>query len=220
MFFERTPLHFWLPFGVIVVLALIWPFCSGYCIELIYRENGLVEMTQAVIALVAAVIGFKTLKHCKGERWLKVWVGGAALACLYICLEELSYGQQLFKWGTSDFWLQVNDQQETNLHNTSSWFDQKPRLLLFIGIIVGGIIIPLLRRFKPETLPKRFEVVYPRDNLFWIAVMVFLVHWAEIPGKLWGINIYYRPSEIEELLMYYFVLMYLIDFRQRMIKLA
>src|SRR3546814_4167282 len=51
--------------------------------------------------------------------------------------EEASWGQHYAGWLTPDNWQALNDQGETNLHNTSSWLDQKPRTLLEIGVIVG-----------------------------------------------------------------------------------
>jgi hypothetical protein len=34
-----------------------------------------------------------------------------------------------------------NDQGENNIHNSSSWFDQKPRAILLLGMILGTIVI-------------------------------------------------------------------------------
>ena len=68
-----------------------------------------------------------------------------------------SWGQHFLGWESSEFWQDINDQSETNLHNTSSWLDQKPRLILEIGVMVGGIVIPLLIKFKKGLLPARFN---------------------------------------------------------------
>ena len=72
------------------------------------------------------------------------WFGLAALCCLYVAGEEISWGQHLFDWATPENWSEVNDQNETNIHNTSSWFDQKPRLVLLIGTVFGSLILPYL----------------------------------------------------------------------------
>src|SRR6185295_2537016 len=109
-------------------------------------EQGPHELFQALMAgggfcvAVSMLIRFPFREH----PWLAAWVVIAALCCLYVTGEEISWGQQLFHWTTPEYWTRINDQHETNLHNTSAWFDQKPRLLLETGVTVGGLIIPLL----------------------------------------------------------------------------
>ncbi|MCB9982820.1 MAG: hypothetical protein H6861_03965 [Rhodospirillales bacterium] len=53
----------------------------------------------------------------------------------------------------------MNDQNETNLHNISSRFDQKPRLILLVGVVVGGLIIPALQHFKSKRVPQIFASI-------------------------------------------------------------
>src|SRR3546814_4054045 len=75
--------------------------------------------------------------------------------------EEASWGQHYAGWLTPENWQALNDQGETNLHNTSSWLDQKPRTLLEIGVIVGGILIPLLALRRPALREGRFALFLP-----------------------------------------------------------
>ena len=93
--------------------------------------------------------------------WLFAWVALAALACLYIAGEEASWGQHQLGWVTPAGWNALNDQGETNLHNISSWFDQKPRLLLEVGVVVGGIVIPLAALRWPQIRYGRLGVILP-----------------------------------------------------------
>lgn len=159
---DKYPVHrFWwlfLPPLLLVVVALVNPFLEkGVTSPWMYGENGILETMQWLIAMAAVGTGLACLRHCKGRKGLFIWILLGTLGSLYIGLEEISYGQHLFKWETPVHWQAVNDQGETNLHNTSSWFDQKPRLLLLIGVIAGGIILPVVRRFRPAMLPARFN---------------------------------------------------------------
>lgn len=212
---NRYPVHrfWWLcaPLLLLVAVAVINPFLSKeHGTAWMYAENGFLETLQWVIALGAAGLGFACLRYCKGRPWLALWVFLGALGCTYIGLEEISYGQHLFKWETPEHWQAVNDQNETNLHNTSSWLDQKPRLLLLIGVIVGGLILPFVRRLRPQLLPARFAAIYPPDALFWTALCAVLSHAAKWARKLGIAEIYRRPSEMNEVFLYYFVLLYLL----------
>ncbi|MGH1399456.1 MAG: hypothetical protein ACRBCT_09615, partial [Alphaproteobacteria bacterium] len=150
--------------------------------------------------------------------WLTLWVGIAALATFYVAVEEISWGQHIFEWGTPDFWQQVNDQSETNLHNTSSWLDQKPRAILLIGVIVGGLIIPLLTRIKPEILPQTFTIIYPSAILSVTAALALLVKIIDKGQDAADIVLLSRASEVEELYLFYFVLLYLIILRRRVMQ--
>lgn len=207
---------FWFPLSFAVALAVAEPFLSDFAQQLIYDENGMLEMPQAIVAFSASFISFMSLKYCKGNRWLMIWVGVAALSTFYIGLEEISYGQQLFKWGTPEYWQHVNDQQETNLHNTSHWLDQTPRQILTIGILVGGIVIPFLRRWKPSWLPKQFNIIYPEGAVFWTAFLVIFLRILKVLQKADIITVYHRPSEVQELLLYYFVLIYMMMLRPKL----
>lgn len=139
-----------------------------------------------------------------------------ALGSLYITLEEISYGQHIFKWETPEYWQAVNDQNETNLHNTSSWFDQKPRLVLLIGTVLGGLILPFVRRYRASILPARFNTIYPVDAMFWVALCALMSQLSKRAGKMGldFLDLYHRPSEVNELYLYYFILLYLLFMRR------
>jgi len=212
---NKYPVHrFWwlyLPPLVLIVVALVNPFLDReHGSPWMYAENGILETLQWLVALCAAAIGIACLRYCKGRPWLAAWLMLGTLGSLYIGLEEISYGQQLLKWETPEHWQAINDQGETNLHNTSSWLDQKPRLLLLIGVIAGGLILPFVRRFRPALLPARFNEIYPPDALFWTALCAALAHKANWLKKFGLAEIYNRPSEVNEIFMYYFVLLYLL----------
>jgi hypothetical protein len=181
-------------------------------------EHGPHEMLQFFIMLVASIVAISILMSFRiGEHlWFTIWVAIAALGSFYIAAEELSWGQHVFEWATPDFWHAFNDQGETNLHNTSSWLDQKPRLILEIGVIVGGLIVPALLKYKPGLLPQKFAIIYPPALLAVIATIVLGITIIDkIDEALPDVVIMERASEVDELFLFYFVLLYLVILRQR-----
>ena len=175
-------------------------------------ENGPVELLQFFAVTAGAVIAIWALFkfNIKEHKLLALWLGLATICCIYVAGEEVSWGQHFALWSTPEFWMHLNDQQETNLHNVSSWFDQKPRLILEIGILFGGIIIPLLQKYKPALVPAQFDFIYPPAQLWVIAVLA-------IGGKIivkiaesFDVILFNRFSEVEELLLFYFVFLYLL----------
>ena len=180
-------------------------------------EGGPHESFQFLFAALACLFAFKTVFDLKAP-FLRGWMMIAALGCFYIAGEEISWGQWVFGWVTPEFWSGVNDQNETNLHNTSAWLDQKPRLLLFIGIIVGGLVVPAMRRWCPSRLPARYSDLYPSGIVVVTALGVTLPYLAQEIAESLKVHLFERVSEVQELYMYYFVFLYTLDFRKRLLR--
>src|SRR5690606_32673538 len=149
----------------------------------------------------------------KTQKLLALWFTLAALGCLYTGGEEVSWGQQFFKWATPESWLAINDQQETNFHNTSSWLDQKPRLILELGVIFGGLVLPLINRKRPGLVPGWLKTIAPPAKFAVIASIVLIVKILDKIADHGGFALFHRPSEIIEIYIYYFILLYLLALR-------
>lgn len=171
-------------------------------------EGGVHEGFQALVMLVGACLAARLLGTVNG-LWLKVWFGIAFLGCFYVTGEEISWGQWIFNWSTPESWGAINDQNETNLHNVSGWLDQKPQALLQIGVLIGGIIIPLLGRYAPTKLPERFMPICGGLELFPVSLIALGFKVVDTISDRIDVSFFYRVSEILELFIYYFVALYL-----------
>lgn len=209
---------FWLPLGGMAIQIAIEVALDPKTLSILHSEGGPHEFLQFIVIGSAFCVAVRTLTGFPVRQfpWLGAWVGLAALCCFYVAGEEISWGQHLFGWTTPEFWDAINDQHETNFHNTSAWLDQKPRLLLEIGILTGGIIAPILRRFRPALLPARFAAIYPPSGLSIIAGIALCIKIANSLGEGFHISLFERASEVEELYMFYFVLAYLVWLRRRL----
>jgi hypothetical protein len=206
----------WLPLLVIPAQFLFEFLVPSDQLPILMSEAGPHEIAQVAILFLALLIAFATLfkLNWKTQKWLGAWIALAGLCCFYVVGEEISWGQHILKWNTPEYWAAINDQNETNFHNTSSWLDQKPRLILLIGIITGGLLIPLAQRFKPGLLPARFTAIYPPAQSMLIALLVIATQLVD----LLPVKIFERPSEVQELYMFYFVLLYLAVLRRRILQ--
>lgn len=217
------PNRFWtliLPLIVLGIQCIMEVTLTSAQLVPLLTENSPMELMQWVVIALAAVVALISIVPINPAQrpWLFAWVMIAALACIYIVGEEVSWGQHFLNWSTPDHWAAINDQNETNLHNTSSWLDQKPRLVLMIGIIVGGIICPLLQKFKPGTLPEKFTIIYPPMILMPVALLVIGPYLLQdVTEHIWEGGFFERVSELQELYMYYFVLLYMIVLRRRVL---
>ncbi len=206
-------LWLWVPLVFLAVQFALEMSFSTETLSAMHSENGPHESVQSVLMLAAFAIALMTMIKINWRRqaWLGLWMALAAICCLYVGGEEVSWGQHFLNWTTPEYWAAINDQNETNLHNTSSWLDQKPRLILLTGVVTGGLIIPLLRKKRPGLLPEKYAVIYPPASFGVMAVMTLVVHMLDKAD----IGVFVRGSEVVELYLYYFVLMYVIILRRR-----
>lgn len=169
-------------------------------------EHNLVENLQFLVLLATSIIAFIII--CRNKSYRLIWIL-FLIGCIYIAGEEISWGQHFFKWTTVDWLKEVNDQNETNLHNVSSWFDQKPRLIMEIAIYIGAIILPIIFMIKKELkakLPLFFKTFVPESILIPPALLVLLSRF--IYSNRDKIVIYVRHSEMHELCIYFFLFIY------------
>ena len=214
-------LWLWLPVAVIIVVVICYVINPDLTRFLVGDERGVIEPATAVVLLPAIYYGFRTVFYKTKSQILliKMWILLVTLACIYIAGEEISWGQQLFHWETPDFISHINDQNETNIHNMNSWFDQKPRLLLELWVLAGGVLLPVWRMFR-----SRQYSVDSWQYWFWPSVVCLptasLAILVKMPERVeYFINIkdivYLRYSELQEFYFALFLFLYLYSLKKR-----
>ena len=222
---DNLPVLLWafVPFIALFTTIIVEYFSDEEQRAWLVGENGPYEVLQVIVLLLALTLAIYTLiKTSVKHKWLIAWISFASLCCLYVAGEEVSWGQHIMNWSTPEYWQQLNDQGETNLHNTTSYLDQKPRLLLVIGVYIGGLILPLIALFKPKTLEKplfkRFEILYPTSQFMIVAVICLFIKMADKLADVVDFQLLARNAETEELFLFYFVFLYLLLMKKRLIS--
>lgn len=215
-------LWLWLPIGGLVVQGVLEIALSPALLAPLLSEDGPHEFLQALVLVCGFCVALWTLlkNPRSGHPGLMGWIALAALCQFYVGGEELSWGQHLLGWTTPDYWAGINDQNETNLHNTSSWLDQKPRALLLIGVIAGGLVAPFATARWPRIVPETLKILMPTVQFAVISGIVLLVRGASFLTDVWHVRIFERASEVSELYMYYFVFLYMILLKDRIRKIS
>jgi len=200
----------------VILLPLVWYAITGNY-SVFKGEAGIIE-NMTVLFLVTA-IGFCIASLSRTNRlqlsgFLKAWLFMLIMGAAYFALEEISYGQHMFGWGTAEAWKELNDQDETNLHNVHSLFDQVPRALLSLGILIGGVILPLYRRFRDIRLDEssRFYWQWPTIDCVTIGLLVILIRPILSVVETDAIN----TGEMKENLIALFILLYCISIHSRL----
>jgi hypothetical protein len=187
----------WIPIVALVIQILLEIFIPKETLSIMHSENGPHETLQALTVAVGFFVSIRVLCSKTLKTWLlKVWFTLAALACLYVTGEEVSWGQHIWDWTTPEFWQGINDQEETNLHNTSSWLDQKPRLILLVGIVFGTLIYPFLKKKNFIKLPVQLDFLFPPKELSIIALIIVVSLVIEKIFEIFDIFVFVRYSEV------------------------
>jgi hypothetical protein len=214
----EPPRWLWLWFPVLVLILEIAAFSQTfYYFDWFYTEAGLVELLTPVASTLGVITGIAILRHPNRLRsGLRVWVALVTFACFYTAGEEISWGQYVFGWPTPEWMMQINDHYQTNLHNTSSWFNEKPRMLLELYVL-GGII---------HVLWQRGGVKKGWQGWFWptyvclpIALLAILMQAPDRLQAWFGMGMpFYRGgwSELEELYLAMFLFLYLLSIWYRL----
>lgn len=222
----RHELHsFWwlhLPilfFGLRYAVSLFTNASTG--VESWFRhELGIIEnLTVALLAAALFCALSVIIRYGKSlDPLLKIYLVVFSIGCIYFAGEEASWGQHWFGWETSEYFLGINSQQETNFHNTSFWLDRAPKGAVSFCIFVGGIVIPLLFYFKSWKIDyqKRFWWLWPTLVCTPTAFFATITTWPSKIERLSGWNFYFsQAQETKELYIAYFFLLFILSLNFR-----
>ena len=220
-------LWLWFPIALALFLLCLILFFPHLIKPMISREGGFVELATPLLLMPAVIFGMMSLRFSSRlpARWLVGWIFLVTAASFYFAGEELSWGQQLYHWETPEQISELNDQDETNIHNISSWFDQKPRILLELWVLIGGVIIPLAYRGRSICLQ-----VTDWRYWFWphfvclpaasLAIIVKLPErYHDLGGEL-PYTLVLRYSELQELFFAVFLALYLVSMHRKLSSFA
>ncbi|MCK5850201.1 MAG: hypothetical protein KAH23_04740 [Kiritimatiellae bacterium] len=187
----------WMTFVTILPILLAAIFYHLYKTNIktfinICNEDNLVENLQFAFFFVAALGGILL----SIRFWRAKDMGNAlpytlfALLCLFIAMEEISWGQRIFDIETPESMKSENIQDEINLHNLESVQD---KVFLFYCMVGGGAcataalwVIPFLRRKRWF----HFYSVHPTLIFYFLPVFIYgayrlkLGSWAQMRTHL------------------------------------
>ena len=203
---------------VFLIIVYVGRGCCGWEFykRWVMSEHGFVELMTPIMLIPGIICGLRAwkLRRRLPRPWLGVWVLMATLGAFYFAGEEVDWGQQIFEWRTPHFFEEYNKQDETSLHNMSSWFNQKPRLVLSIWVLIGGIILPLKRRLKGlRYTPEEWRYwFWPASFCLPVGLLSILIRMPEHAEKWFNapaLPLAVRYSEVQELYFAYFLTLYL-----------
>ena len=216
-------LWLWLPFVPLALIVVSQLVDRDFYAHWVDVKEGSIEWATVLVLLVGVWAGVNALRHWHSlpNVWLRRWLLLVTLGTFYYCGEEISWGQKIWNWESPEWLKDINRQEETNLHNIKSWFNEKPRGALELWILVGGVIMNLRRRRRQDEEIEASETwFWPTWVCFPIAVLAVLVRLPDRLRKYAGIQpdddffafiFETRMSEPQELFFAYFLMIYLLS---------
>ena len=210
----------WLPVLLALTGLVLAYVAPDYSTEVFMAEGwGPVEMTHVIFPAAMTVIAALALHRAwpASATTLRAWLAALILGGIYIAGEEASWGQHFFNWSTPEYWSSINRQQETNLHNVSSWLNHKPRVALQVAIILTVIVMPIARHYgRFKGFDRRFRLVMPRPDSYFIGrLAIFYMVWDHLSKNAGFPDIATREAELQETFIFGFLLIYAIGLRRR-----
>jgi hypothetical protein len=215
----------WLVFSVLVpalwlMFVVIAAFVGGqFAHRVLNPETGVQETVTGVLALGAFVVGLITFFQpaIKNDWAVRTWLLVFSVAALFFAGEDLNWGQYYFGWDSPEYFQTHNREHETNLHNMSTWFNQKPRIVAELWLLVAGLLVPLGWKL-PQKIAARFVPVllWPDKRLVFAALLAGLAKInsaLEEGGVGWLATV--RWSEVIEFLLAYSMLLYALMLLER-----
>jgi hypothetical protein len=202
------------------VAFVMWCYAGPAVAPDIYQwfwaNEGIDELLQFLVLLACAAAAVHLIRSpsIKADRKWLVWASMMLVGSLYAAVEEISWGQHWVGWSTPENWARINDQQETNLHNTSFFLDQLPRLIATLVAAFVGIVMPIAVRLRPQLK----ETFVGRAMYSWLAGLpaIFVIIGRPVSHLIPGVLANgYVPGEGKELYLYLFLLVYLLDSASR-----
>jgi len=134
------------------------------------QENGVFETLSVLFLFSISFYGVYTLYFFrkKFSKYLYILILFASFLTFLAGMEEMSWGQHLFHFSSTEYFIENNLQQETNLHNfmDANLFSS----LIYTSIYTLFVFIPLLSKlfFKDVPLLRYFDL-----NMHHILIILF-----------------------------------------------
>lgn len=149
------------------------------------QEDQQVEWASFWAFVAACAIYFSSaLRELKERRSIPWFLFGLSLFCLFVAMEEISWGQRLFGYKAPDYFLEENYQQELNFHNV---VDTGTRKLALQFILLGyGVILSAFSLWPPLSQVFRRLRVIPPSPVLIISFFAMFVFYSWYPWSHTG----------------------------------
>lgn len=144
-------------------------------ISLLFREDYFFENITVIFTLSTSILLAINLRKFH-DRFSKLFLILSSLAFFYFGMEEISWGQDIFKWNTPLEFGKLNYQNETNTHN---FFNPYFTLIyILFNIFISSILLfsKQIKGILERYLNESFKYLIPSNAyLYYAIIFSFLI---------------------------------------------
>ena len=183
---DRYHRHFFLGLGLVLIFTLstYWGLTRYWDVHWLTGEDRLSEWWSVATYLASTAMLLATALILKRLGHPRIGVAYYLLAILFVfaALEEISWGQRLFGWGTPEALSEINVQQETTIHNIPAINTTFYTLFFWAAIIglLGGVARAVLHRHRRVTTA---DFLLP--SLVLSTALLMIIIWIRDGKLLW-----------------------------------
>ena len=180
----------------------------------IESELGIIENLTVFVLIPASILFVQSslMFWRRRQHFIAIYFALAAFVCIGFGGEEASWGQHWFGWDSPEYFEANNRQGETNFHNFDIQVGRTVKTLLTIGVVVGGLILPLTRTrdIRPGEAGFLDFVVGTKSCVpaaFWVFFVRLIERfktWFDLDWMVLAVNL----KELQELYIALFLFIY------------
>jgi len=179
-------------------------YLANYCKDIFknyWSENGIIEYLQVVLLILAIYFLFSSrIFFYDNKKSIYYLIIIKIIGLTYFLGEEISWGQHIFKWASPNFFIDLNNQKETNLHNTSNLFDQLPRTIVLLWCCFSIIIIKYINKFKK--IDKLFYIfISPNTKIIIISILLIFFVLPDLVVDHLGLHPGYGNDSYQDIIL-------------------
>lgn len=179
---------YFFPFGFLIISCFIF-YVDGLTYWRLFGvlEYGVFEWLQAICYFIAFYVGFKSsrilnlnnsleqgeFKRINIEKYLMIIF---SLAMFIIAMEEISWGQHIFKWNTPAAIKEINLQDETNIHNLIFIHGNAYHHKAFILIGLYGALSHFVSIYFNNNLFQNLIIVDKKLSYYFLPTALFYAY--------------------------------------------
>ncbi len=154
-------------FTVIILAILVIPTTSKFGFWLL-DENHPIEILTFIVFFIGGFYGINlSMKLFKSqEKFSSIFYLLFSLGLIFLAMEEIAWGQWFFHFETPDAWKQINERDETTIHNLKGIQGNTEILRLTYGVMgLIGIFFCAFEKLK--------KICFPKLLLLWLLIIIF-----------------------------------------------
>lgn len=186
----------WMFYCLLIIFAFstCYLYVNDPCLlEIISEEDGILETTTAIFYFVAFLILIYIFnKKSSKNLWYLIF----AITFLVIAGEEISWGQRLLGFSSTELFKTINVQREFSFHNIKGIHENIRGVAVFVIVIICGVV-PITGKFMNCMRNFYRRIKLPICPLWLLSVFIMGIAFMVFPRLLLH-KIIFEMDEIGE----------------------